>query len=188
MPLRITTINMPPGAPAVQDKATMLQVTPGRTANAKPMPLLRMFKDDGSYHRFLVELVVADTSSGMILRGGAQLVIAEKRIGGLMVNGELTNAATKQKRKLSQDTGQMACFSVNCDELGLVAVPTNRRGKPTAIHLGTDINKGGGFAVKVTAAFGFLNSDGAAGRATIEQVAAALEKSALTVSRGVSIY
>lgn len=188
MPLLISTVNVPPAIPAFQDQKTRLQIIRGRTSNGKPVPFLRLYKEDGPYSRYLVELTVADRTSNVVMQGGAQLAIAEKRIAGLMIMAELTNAISKQRVKLNQDTGQMACFSVECNDLGLVGVPTNWRGKPNAIQLGTDIAKEGGFAIKVTSAMGFLNADGKTGPTTIEQIAAKLEESTLTLSRGVSIY
>ena len=188
MPLLISTVNVPPTMPVLRDGKTKLQITRGRTSNGKPVPFLQLYKEDGPYSRYLVELTVADRSSNIIMQGGAQLAIAEKRIAGLMIMAELTNAISKQKVKLNQDTGHMACFSVECSDLGLVGVPTSWRGKPNAIQLGTDIDREGGFAIKVTSAMGFLNKDGKTGPATMEQIASKLEESTLTVSRGVSIY
>ena len=188
MPLQISQINFPSNIAAGRDEVTKLQVTRGKTPDGKPAPFLRMFKDDGAYWRYLVEIFVADMSSSVILQGGAQLVIAQTRIAGLMIKGELTKVISKQKVKLDQDTGRMACFSVGCDELGLVGVPTNWRGKPNAIHLGTDIERDDGFAIKITMAVGFLNTDGTAGPATIEKIVSKLEEIGLTVSRGVSLY
>lgn len=188
MPLLISVVNVPPTTPKIQDPKTKVQVERGRTANGKPVPYLHLYRDDGPYSRYLTELTVADRSSNLILQGGAQLVIAEKRLAGLMIMGELTNAAAKQKMKLSQDTGRMACFSVECKSLGLVGIPTNRRGKPTSIQLGTDINKADGFAIKVTGAMGYLNADGKTGPTTLERIVTALEECDLAVSRGVSIY
>jgi hypothetical protein len=188
MPLLISVIDVPPTSPKARNTKTRVQVQWGKTAKGKAVPFLLLYPEDGPYRRYLTQLTVADKSSNLILQGAAQLVIAEKRIAGLMVNAELTNAATRQKMKLVQDTGRMACFSVDCESLGLVGVPSNRRGKPRAIHLGTDIDKADGFAIKVTDVLGFLNADGSAGLTTMERIASVLEECGLTVSRGVSIY
>lgn len=188
MPLLISTVNMPPTMPAFRDPRTKLQIARGKTSNGKPVPFLRLYKEDGPFNRYLVELTVADRSSNIIMQGGAQLVIAEKRIAGLMIMAELTNVISQQKFKLDQDTGRMACFSVECNDLGLVGVPTNWRGKLKTIQLGTDIDKEKGFAIKVTSAMGFLNADGKTGPATMEQIVSKLEECALTISRGISVY
>lgn len=188
MPLLISVIDVPSTSPRVRNSKTGVQIAWAKTAKGKPVPLLMLFQEDGPYHRYLTQLTVADKSSNLVLQGAAQLVIAQKRIAGLMVNAELTHAVTRKKMKLIQDTGRMACFSVDCASMGLVGVPTNRRGKPTAIHLGTDIARADGFAIKVTDVMGFLNADGTAGLTTMDRVASVLEESALTVSRGVSIY
>jgi hypothetical protein len=147
-----------------------------------------MYPDDGAYWRYLVELLAADQGSALMMEGVAQLVIARTRIAGLVVNGELTNVKSKEKMKLNQDTGRMACFSVGCDELGLVGVPTNWRGKPNAIHLGTDIERDDGFALKVRGAVGFLNNEGKTGPINMERIVSRLEEIGLTLSRGASVY
>ena len=82
----------------------------------------------------------------------------------------------------------MASFSVGCDELGLVGAPTNWRGKSSAIHLGTDLKRDDGFAIKITMAMGYLNTDGNAGPATVERIVSRIEEIGLTVSRGASLY
>ena len=82
----------------------------------------------------------------------------------------------------------MACFSVSCDELGLVGVPTNWRGKPSAIHLGTDINRDDGFAIKVRGAVGFLNNEGKTGPVDMGRIVSRLEEIGLTISLGASLY
>lgn len=188
MSLLISKINFPANLTAGNDRVTKLHLARVKTSNGKVAPLLKMLPEDGSYWRYLVELTAADKSSALLLQGGAQLIIARTRIAGLMINGELTKATSGQKIKLHQDTGQMACFSVGCDELGLVGVPTNWRGKPSAIHLGTDIKRDDGFAIKITMAVGFINNDGKAGPATVELIASRIEAIGLTVSRGASLY
>ena len=188
MSLLISQINFPATMTAGRDAVTNLRVTRGEIAKGKFVPFLRMSADDGDYWRYLVELLVGDQSSTLLTEGVAQLVIARTRIAGLMVKGELTKVKSQQKVKLDQDTGQMACFSVGCDELGLVGVPTNWRGKPSAIHLGTDIERDDGFVIKVRGAVGFLNNDGKTGPVTMERIVSRLEEIGLTVSRGVSLY
>jgi hypothetical protein len=188
MSLLISPINFPANVATGNSGATKLLLARGKTSNGKVKPLLKMLPEDGPYWRYLVELTAGDQSSALLLQGGAQLVIARTRIAGLMIRGELTKAATKDKIKLDQDTGQMACFSVGCDELGLVGVPTNWRGKPSAIHLGTDLKQDDGFAIKITMAVGYLNNDGKAGPATVERIASRIEEVGLTVSRGASLY
>lgn len=188
MSLLISQINFPANITAGTDRVAKLQIARVKTSNGKIAPLLKMLPEDGSYWRYLVELTAGDQSSALLLQGGAQLVIARTRIAGLMIRGELTKSASRQKIKLDQDTGQMACFSVDCDELGLVGVPTNWRGKPSAIHLGTDLKRDDGFAIKITMAIGYLNNDGKAGPATVERIVSRIEEIGLTVSRGASLY
>ena len=188
MPLLISQIYFPSDVTAGRDKVTNLEITRGKISKGKPVPFLKMSKDDGAYWRYLVEVFVGDQASTLLMEGVAQLAIARTRIAGLMVMGELKKVSSKQTVKLNQDTGQMACFSVGCDELGLVGVPTNWRGKPSAIHLGTDIERDDGFAIKVRSAEGFLNSDGTTGPVTIERIVSKLEEIGLTVSRGASLY
>ena len=83
---------------------------------------------------------------------------------------------------------RMACFSASHDELGLVGVPTTKRGKPRMIQLGADMDKDDGFGIKITYSLGFLNNDGATGPVNIERIVAKLENIGLTVSRGASVY
>jgi len=188
MSLLISRTNFPANITAGTDRVTKLHLARAKTSNGKVVPVLKMLPEDGTYWRYLVELTVGDRSSALLLQGGAQLLIARTRIAGLMIRGELTNATSKQKIKLDQDTGQMATFSVGCDELGLVGVPINWRGKPSAIHLGTDLKREDGFAIKITMAVGYLNNDGKAGPATVERIASRIEEIGLTVSRGAGLY
>jgi len=173
------------------DSVTKLQITRGTVANGKPAPFIHPPKDDGTYRRYLVEVTVADQVSTTMLYGIAQLIITRSRIAGLLVKGDLTKVfskQSKQKVKLDQNSGRMACFSANCDELGLVGAPTNRRGKTRVIQLGTDMNKDDGFAIKITYATRFLNNNGATGPITMDQIVSRLEEIGLTISRGASIY
>lgn len=188
MSLLISQITFPSTVTAGRDAVTNLQIARVNIARNKAVPILRMTESDGSYWRYLVELLVADQNSALLAEGAAQLVVAPSRIAGLVVKGQLTRAKTKQKIKLDQDTGQMACFSIGCGELGLAGVPTNRRGKPTAIHLGTDISRGDGFAIKIRDAIGFLNNDGKTGPVDMERIVSRLDEIGLTISRGASLY
>ena len=191
MPLLMSQINFPSSMTAGRDSVTNLQITRGALANGKSAPFIHPLKDDGTYSRYLVEVTVADQLSTTILYGVGQLIIARSRIAGLLIKGDLTkvaSATSKQKVKLDQDSGKMACFSASCDELGLVGVPTNRRGKPRVIQLGTDMNKDDGFAIKIMYSMGFLNNKGVTGPASMEQIVSKLEEIGLTVSRGASIY
>jgi hypothetical protein len=190
MPMLISQINVAPDAASFRDDVTKLQIVRQKMPKGNVVPFLKMFKEDGPHSRYLVELVAVQRSSDVILKGGAQFVIAAERIAGLMISGEFKNVIAKRSIKLNQDAGQMACFSINCDELGLVAVPTNRRDKATAIHFGSEIQdkEGFAFALRISMAVGFLNSDGASGRATIEQIVSRLAATELVISRGTSLY
>ena len=188
MPLLISQVNFPSSRTGGTDDVTKLRITRGEVPNRKPAPFIYPPKDGGNFWRFLVEVTVADQLSATILQGVGQLIIGQSRIAGLLVKGDLTKVISKQKVKLDQDSGQMACFSVSCDELGLVGAPTNRRGKTRLIQLGTDMEKDDGFAIKITYAMGFLNNNGATGPVTMERIISSLEEIGLTVSRGASIY
>jgi len=188
MPLLISEINVPPSITGVRDEATKLQITRGRVAQGKPAPFLGLLNEDGTYWRYLVELFVGDQSSIVLMEGAAQLAIGRTRIAGLIVMGSLTRVESHQETKLNQDTGRMACFSIDRDELGLVGVPTNWRGKPKEIHLGTDVERDDGFAIKVRSAIGFLNNKGETGPVTFERIVSRLEEIGLTISQGVSLY
>jgi hypothetical protein len=188
MPMLISQINVPPDTASFRDDVTKLQVVRQKMPKGNTVPLLKMFKEDGPHSRYLVELVAVQPSSDVILKGGAQFVIAAGRIAGLMIRGEFQEVTSKRSIKLSQDAGQMACFSIKCDELGLVAVPTNRRDKATAIHFASEIQGDESFALRISMAVGFLNSDGTSGRATIEQIVSKLAVTELVISRGASLY
>ena len=146
-----------------------------------------MLEEDGPYSRYLVELNTTP-SPGMTLKGGAQLVVAAGRIGGLIIRGEFWKTATSRSIKLNQDTGQMVCFSINCDELGPIAVPTKRRDKATAIHFGSKIKGEEYLRLRIYMAEGFLNSDGTSGRTTLDEIASGLAVTGLAISRGTRLY
>ncbi len=192
MSLLISKINFPSSNTAAgRDEVTKLLIKWGKVTNGKDAPFVYAPKDDGSYWRYLVEVTVADQLSATILSGVAQLLITPARIAGLLVKGDLTKVISKQQKqkvKLDQNSGQMACFSASCDELGLVGAPTNRRGKPRLLQIGNDIDRDDGFAIKVTYATSFLNNNGATGPIDMERVLSRLEEIGLTISRGASVY
>ncbi len=188
MSLLISQITFPTTVAAGRDAVTNLRIARVNIAKNRTAPIVRMADGDGAYWRYLVEVLVADQSSALLAEGAAQLVVSPSRIAGLVVKGQLTRAKTKQKVKLDQDAGQMACFSIGCGELGVAGVPTNRRGKPSAIHLGTDISRGDGFAIKIRDAIGFLNNDGKTGPVDMERIVSRLDEIGLTISRGASLY
>jgi hypothetical protein len=187
MSMLISQVNIAPGADSFEDDVTQLQIVRQKMVKGSVVPLLYMLEEDGSYSRYLVELT-ATLSSGETVKGGAQLVVAAGRIGGLVIRGEFWKPASKRSIKLNQNTGQMLCFSINCGELGPVAIPANRRDKGTGIHFGSKIQGEGHFRLKIYMAEGFLNSDGTSGRTTIDQIAAGLAVTGLAISRGTSLY
>jgi hypothetical protein len=187
MSMLISQVNVAPDAGSFQDDVTHLQIVRQKMVRGSVVPLLYMLEEDGPYSRYLVELN-ATPSPGMILKGGAQLVVAAGRIAGLIIRGEFWRTAASRSIKLNQNTGQMICFSINCDELGPVAIPTKRRDKATAIHFGSKIKGEEYFRLKIYMAEGFLNSDGTSGRTTIDEIAAELAVTGLAISRGTSLY
>jgi hypothetical protein len=186
MSMLISQVSIAPDADSFEDDVTQLQIVRQKMVKGSVVPLLYMLEEDGPYSRYLVELT-STLSSGVTVKGGAQLVVAAGRIGGLVIRGEFWKPASKRSIKLNQNTGQMLCFSINCGELGPVAIPTNRRDKATGIHFGSKIQGEEHFRLKIYMAEGFLNSDGTSGRTTIDQIAAGLAVTGLAISRGTSL-
>ncbi len=187
MSLLISQVSIAPDEDSFEDDVTQLQIVRQKMVKGSIVPLVHMLEEDGPYKRYLVELT-ATLASGVTVKGGAQLVVAAGRIGGLVIRGEFWKPASKRSIKLNQNTGQMLFFSINCGELGPVAIPTNRRDKATAIHFGSRIQGQEYLRLKIYMAEGFLNSDGTSGRTTIDQIAADLAVTGLAISRGTSLY
>ena len=133
MSLLMSQINFPSSnTGAGRDEVTKLLIKWGKVTNGKDAPFVYPPNDEGKYWRYLAEATVADQLSTTILYGIAQLLITPVRVAGLLVKGDLTKVISKQQKqkvKLDQGSGKMACFSTSLDEIGLVGAPTNRRGK-----------------------------------------------------------